>query len=782
MASYNELIALIDAYINRNGVQAITGQVLNGVLKAMVEQIGRGYAIMGTALPADNPGTPDAPESWFASTPGTYTNFGGLEVADAEFALLSYTPASQVWEKTTLTQGITGTSASVDSQVGTPSVSTSYEDGVLSFEFHNLKGETGDAAGFGSVSASVDGNIGTPGVSVSTSGPDTAKNMVFAFRNLKGETGVTSVVATVDNTIGNPSCAVSLQGQELHLDFHGLKGAQGDTGSSIDYPFTIVNNLTTNDPAQALSAAMGVQLEGELGQLEAEVNQLGQKVSGHQKVYDFERGGMSGGSDVQGDNYIRTPNDKKIPITATTTFTFSLKAPAGAVRDYAHYKYLNGTYIGASGPTQSIEDGGSKTIEYDGTFNELRFRIGSNSTPTGANIADSFATDGPIPVIVSNEQRIEKIENNLSVFVLKNFNKDEYILGSIQGNDGGDSINLSMTRYRSPYIKVAGLDSITAKISGYNVYTYLYDKNKAFLASSGAWLTSDTRIDTNGAFYFRYVVAGLDRDTTVDLTNIQSSVSVVSEVVATNVFNLLQVNKPGDAREYIAHRGLNVSAPQNTMSAFRLAVSEGFKSIEMDVRFTSDGVPVILHNATIDATSNGTGRINQMTLETALTYDFGSWFSPNFTGEKIPTLYEVLQFCRENGVTPWIEMKDEYTVEEIAKVLNMVCSLGLKDKAVFLSSTKPNLTLLGNADDEVQMCFACDTMQSTDIAFASGLKNKIRKVWIMGNAISDAMVSECLSNGVICVLWYGLGGVEHQATIFGLNSGIVAVLTNNFVC
>jgi len=271
MASYNELLALIDAYINQNGVQAITGQVLNGVLRAMVDQLGRGYSIMGTADPTTDPGTPDGPESWFASTPGTYTNFDGLTVANAELALLSYTP-SDGFSKTTLTQGIVSTAATVDDQVGTPSVSSSYVNGVLTFTFQNMKGNPGDAAGFGTVSASVDGNIGTPGVQVQTSGPNTAKNMVFQFTNLKGETGVTSVVATVDNTSGNPQCAVSLNGQQLTLAFTGLKGAQGDTGSSVDYPFTIVNNLTTNDATKALSAAMGVQLESEVSQLEAELN------------------------------------------------------------------------------------------------------------------------------------------------------------------------------------------------------------------------------------------------------------------------------------------------------------------------------------------------------------------------------------------------------------------------------------------------------------------------------------------------------------------------------
>ena len=270
MASYNELIALIDAYINQNGVQAITGQVLNGVLRAMVDQLGRGYTIMGTAVPSTDPGTPDGPESWFASTPGTYTDMGGLTVANAELALLSYTP-SDGWAKTTLTQGIVSTSASVNNQVGTPSVTSSYVDGVLTFTFENLKGNTGDPAGFGAVTASVDSNIGTPSVQVQTSGPDTAKAMSFQFHNLKGETGVTSVVATVDNTTGNPTCAVSLVGQELHLDFTGLKGVQGDTGVSADYPITIANNLTTNDPTSALSAAMGVQLESEISQLDLKV-------------------------------------------------------------------------------------------------------------------------------------------------------------------------------------------------------------------------------------------------------------------------------------------------------------------------------------------------------------------------------------------------------------------------------------------------------------------------------------------------------------------------------
>ena len=279
MASYNELNALIDAYINRNGVQAITGQILNGVLKAMVEQLGRGYTIMGAATPTTDPGTPDGPECYFASETGTYTDFDGLQVAPGELALLCYTP-SDGWTKATIYEGFQEVGATIDGNVGTPSVGVSYADGVLSFDFHNMKGEPGqngqdgNAAGFGTIGADITGGVGTPGVTVESSGPATAKNLQFHFTNLKGETGVTSVVATVDNTTGTPACTVSLVGQQLTLAFSGLKGAQGNTGSSVDYPFTIVNNLTTNDAIQALSAAMGVQLESEVSQLEAKVDGL----------------------------------------------------------------------------------------------------------------------------------------------------------------------------------------------------------------------------------------------------------------------------------------------------------------------------------------------------------------------------------------------------------------------------------------------------------------------------------------------------------------------------
>lgn len=91
MANYTNLKSTINAQIKANGTGAITGPVLNGVLRDMVSALGEaGYLYKGVATPATNPGTPDSNVFYIASTAGTYTNFGGAVVADGEVAILKY--------------------------------------------------------------------------------------------------------------------------------------------------------------------------------------------------------------------------------------------------------------------------------------------------------------------------------------------------------------------------------------------------------------------------------------------------------------------------------------------------------------------------------------------------------------------------------------------------------------------------------------------------------------------------------------------------------------------
>ncbi len=97
------------------------------------------------------------------------------------------------------------------------------------------------------------------------------------------------------------------------------------------------------------------------------------------------------------------------------------------------------------------------------------------------------------------------------------------------------------------------------------------------------------------------------------------------------------------SRKFVwAHRGASALAPENTFAAFQAAEAAGVGGLELDVQLSRDGVPVVLHDETLDRTSDGRGPVAELPLEQIKSLDAGSWFSPDFAGEKIPTLQEVL--------------------------------------------------------------------------------------------------------------------------------------------
>lgn len=92
-----------------------------------------------------------------------------------------------------------------------------------------------------------------------------------------------------------------------------------------------------------------------------------------------------------------------------------------------------------------------------------------------------------------------------------------------------------------------------------------------------------------------------------------------------------------------AHRGVSAHYPENTKAAFYAASKLPIAGVELDVHVTADGEVVVIHDETIDRTSNGSGYVKDLTLQQLRSYDYGSWFSEQYTGESIPTLGEVLE-------------------------------------------------------------------------------------------------------------------------------------------
>lgn len=107
----------------------------------------------------------------------------------------------------------------------------------------------------------------------------------------------------------------------------------------------------------------------------------------------------------------------------------------------------------------------------------------------------------------------------------------------------------------------------------------------------------------------------------------------------------------------MAHRGAGKLAPENTLAAFRLGASFGYAAFEFDVKLSADGKSFLLHDATLERTTSGSGRADALTLGELVQLDAGGWHSPAFAGEMLPSLAAVLRYLRANGFAANIEIK-----------------------------------------------------------------------------------------------------------------------------
>jgi glycerophosphoryl diester phosphodiesterase len=114
----------------------------------------------------------------------------------------------------------------------------------------------------------------------------------------------------------------------------------------------------------------------------------------------------------------------------------------------------------------------------------------------------------------------------------------------------------------------------------------------------------------------------------------------------------------------IAHRGASAYAPENTMAAFHKAAQLNIKWVEFDVMLSRDEVPVIIHDETLERTTNGKGRVSDHTYAYLRTLDAGRWFHSAFSSERIPALMTVIPFLQEAKMCANIEIKAEPGQEE----------------------------------------------------------------------------------------------------------------------
>lgn len=107
----------------------------------------------------------------------------------------------------------------------------------------------------------------------------------------------------------------------------------------------------------------------------------------------------------------------------------------------------------------------------------------------------------------------------------------------------------------------------------------------------------------------------------------------------------------------VAHRGGGTLAPENTLAALRCGLAHGFHAVEFDVMLAGDNIPVLMHDANLGRTVYGSGPVSARTSAELAALDAGSWFSPTFAGEPVPTYEEAVRFCSENAIWMNVEIK-----------------------------------------------------------------------------------------------------------------------------
>lgn len=226
----------------------------------------------------------------------------------------------------------------------------------------------------------------------------------------------------------------------------------------------------------------------------------------------------------------------------------------------------------------------------------------------------------------------------------------------------------------------------------------------------------------------------------------------------------------------VNHRGYCTVAPENTLPAYRLSRLHGFTFVETDVRFTSDNIPVCIHDASVSRTSNGDGTVKGMTFTQLRDLDFGSWKDSSFVDTKIPTFEEFLSLCNSIDLIPYIELKTG-NKEQVETVVSLVDQYGFTGQAVFISFSATILRYVLGFDPYARVGFLTSVVNDNTMKTVGELGSiaiNTRCVFIDSSDRSFEAVELCEAAGVPLEIWV----LDSTSEILALPSYISGVTSN----
>lgn len=165
----------------------------------------------------------------------------------------------------------------------------------------------------------------------------------------------------------------------------------------------------------------------------------------------------------------------------------------------------------------------------------------------------------------------------------------------------------------------------------------------------------------------------------------------------------------------IAHRGASSIAPENTIAAFTKAIDLGVEYIEVDVRFSVEDSIMVIHDETLDRTTNGSGNVNQINYQQLkeLSAGYAKKFGSEFKDEKIPTLFDVLDLAKGN-VKVCIDIKNSSE----GPILDMVERMNMKNSVYIMSYNVEKLRRIKSNNQQIETVLIKNTLSSIDLEIA----------------------------------------------------------------
>lgn len=225
----------------------------------------------------------------------------------------------------------------------------------------------------------------------------------------------------------------------------------------------------------------------------------------------------------------------------------------------------------------------------------------------------------------------------------------------------------------------------------------------------------------------------------------------------------------------IAHRGASGHRPENTLSAFQLALEWESDGIELDVHMSKDGHLIVCHDETVNRTTNGTGLIKDLTLKEIKELDAGGWFHSDFSNERIPTLEEVLKVIRNKDLLLNIELKSgPILYEGIEKeVIRQLKAFGLQEQAILSSFNHYSLLEIKRIDKNMKAAILYMEAMVDPWVYAEYIGVEGLHPYFPG--VIPPVVADCLRNGLM-INPFTVNDEQHLKQLFAM--GVTGVITN----